>query len=92
MTEARIEMDTKPRGAAAEPTAAAWMGRFLRLQVGLFFFAAGVATMVEAQIGLDPWSSFHQGASQHLGCTFGTVTQCTGILLIGVGFYLLITL
>ena len=45
------------------------MGRFLRLQVGLFFFAAGVATMVEAQIGLDPWSSFHQGASQHLGCT-----------------------
>ena len=48
--------------------------RILRLQLGLFLFAGGVATMLEARIGLDPWSSFHEGASNRLGCSFGTVT------------------
>ena len=54
----------------------------LRLQVGLFLFGLGVAIMLEAQIGLDPWSAFHQGASRQLGWSFGRVSQATGALLI----------
>ena len=32
---------------------------FARLQVGLFLFGLGIALMLEARIGLDPWSALH---------------------------------
>ncbi len=54
----------------------------LRLQVGLFLFGCAVAIMLEAQIGLDPWSAFHQGVSAQSGLSFGRVAQGVGALLI----------
>lgn len=63
--------------------------RILRLQLGLFLFACSIATMLEAKIGLDPWSSFHEGASAQLGCSFGTVVVCTGLLLISLSWFVL---
>jgi uncharacterized protein len=56
--------------------------RFLRLNLGLFLYAAAVATMLEANIGLDPWTALHQGVSAHLGISIGRVTQITGLGLI----------
>jgi uncharacterized membrane protein YczE len=71
----------------SEPTSASlWSRRFLRhfvrLQLGLFIFGLGIAVMLEAQIGLDPWSSFHEGLSLRTGLSFGRVTQLVGALLI----------
>lgn len=58
--------------------------RFVRLQVGLFAFAVAIALMVEARIGLDPWSALHEGLALRTGLTFGQVTQLVGLVLIVV--------
>lgn len=71
------------------PPPRAFALRFLRLHVGLFLFAASVTTMLEAKIGLDPWTSLHQGASHHLSLTIGTVTQGTGLILIATSWLFL---
>ncbi len=63
--------------------------RFLQLQFGLFLFAASVTTMLEAKIGLDPWTSLHEGASSHLGLSIGSVTQGTGLILIAISWFVL---
>ena len=53
-----------------------------RLQLGLFLFGAGVAVMLEAKIGVDPWSTLHEGLSHQLGISFGRASQGIGALLI----------
>lgn len=53
-----------------------------RLQVGLFLFGLGIALMLEARIGLDPWSALHDVISSRSGLSFGRIAQLTGLLLI----------
>ena len=53
-----------------------------RLQVGLFLFGLAIALMLEAQIGLDPWSAFHEIVSLRSGLSFGRISQGVGALLI----------
>lgn len=53
-----------------------------RLQLGLFLFGLAVALMLEARIGLDPWSSFHDVLSRRSGLSFGRISQGIGLLLI----------
>ena len=52
--------------------------RLLRLCFGLFLFGLGVAIMVQAGIGLDPWTVLAQGIALRSGIGIGWV-----ILLIG---------
>jgi len=59
-----------------------FLKHLIRLQLGLFLFGCAVTLMLEAQIGLDPWSAFHDGASRQLGWSFGRVSQATGAVLI----------
>jgi len=54
----------------------------VRLQVGLFLFGLAVALMLEAQIGLDPWSSFHDVIARRSGLSFGRISQTVGLALI----------
>jgi len=54
----------------------------LRLHLGLFLFGLAVAVMLEARIGLDPWSALHEGVSEQIGWSFGRVSQVVGGLLI----------
>ncbi len=56
--------------------------RFARLQLGLFVFAISISLMLEAHIGLDPWSALHDGLSRQSGMTFGRISQFTGLALI----------
>ena len=63
-----------------------FLRHFARLQVGLFLFGLGLAVMLEAEIGLDPWSSFHEGVSIRSGLSFGRVSQTTGAVLIVVSW------
>ncbi len=53
-----------------------------RLQLGLFLFGVAVSLMLEAHIGLDPWSSFHDVVSRRSGLSFGRISQSVGLLLI----------
>jgi uncharacterized membrane protein YczE len=53
-----------------------------RLQFGLFLFGLAIALMLEARIGLDPWSAFHDVVSERSGLSFGRVAQITGLVLI----------
>lgn len=57
---------------------------FLRLQLGLFLFGVAVSLMLEARIGLDPWSALHDILSTRSGLSFGRITQGIGLLLIAV--------
>jgi uncharacterized membrane protein YczE len=53
-----------------------------RLQLGLFLFGLSVALMLEAHIGLDPWSSLHEALSILSGLSFGRMAQGVGLLII----------
>ena len=58
-----------------------WM-YMLRLQIGLFLFGVAVSLMLEAHIGLDPWSAFHEIISIRSGFTFGRISQSFGFMII----------
>lgn len=45
-------------------------------------FGLSIALMLEAHIGLDPWSSLHEALSVRSGLSFGRITQGIGLLLI----------
>lgn len=53
-----------------------------RLQLGLFLFGFAVALMLEARIGLDPWSAFHEALSVRSQLSFGRISQGVGLALI----------
>ena len=61
-----------------------WMfwSHMARLQLGLFLFGLAVSLMLEANIGLDPWSSLHDALSEKSGLSFGRIAQGVGLLLI----------
>lgn len=46
---------------------------------GLVLFGVGVSMMIIANLGLSPWTVFHQGISQHTDIAIGTVTILSGI-------------
>jgi uncharacterized membrane protein YczE len=48
--------------------------RTLRLAAGLVLFGVGLAALVQAGLGLDPWTVFQQGLADHTGMTIGTAT------------------
>lgn len=52
--------------------------RLVQLYVGLVLYGVGSALMIEANLGLDPWSVFHQGLSRRTGLSIGTVTILVG--------------
>ena len=53
-----------------------------RLQLGLFLFGLAIGLMLEASIGLDPWSAFHDVVSERSGLSFGRISQATGLAII----------
>jgi len=52
-------------------------------------FGLAISIMLRANIGLDPWSVFHEGLSERTGLSFGRVTQLVGLALVGVNALLL---
>ncbi len=56
--------------------------RVVQLLVGLVLFGAGCALMVQAGIGLDPWTVFAQGVSLQTGIGIGWVTNIVGFLVL----------
>lgn len=56
--------------------------RFIQLQIGLLLYGASLALMVRANLGLNPWSVFHQGLSHLTGLSLGTVVNLVGALVL----------
>lgn len=54
----------------------------VRLQTGRFLYGLAVSLMLEARIGLDPWSAFHDVLSVRSGLSFGRISQLIGLVLI----------
>lgn len=56
--------------------------RLIQLVVGLALFGVGCAVMVDAGVGLDPWTVFSQGVSELTGLGIGWVVNITGFLVL----------
>jgi len=57
-----------------------------RLLAGLVLFGLGLALLVQAHLGLDPWTVFSDGVAKRVGLTLGevTVVGSVGVLLLWV--------
>lgn len=56
--------------------------RLPRLVLGIVLLGSGIATMVEAGLGLSPWDVFHQGLADVTGISFGLVTVLVGLVVL----------
>ena len=56
--------------------------RLALLVAGTALTALGVYMMLQADIGLEPWSVFHQGLELTTGISFGMASSLTGLLAI----------
>lgn len=52
------------------------------LFIGFFVISIGVQTMINTQLGLNPWGIFHSGVAHTAGITFGRASQLTGLTII----------
>lgn len=58
--------------------------RSLRLFGGLVLFGLGLALLVKARLGLDPWTVLTEGLAQLSGLSLGTITVAISLLLLFV--------
>ena len=56
--------------------------RAARLLAGLVLFGLALALLVQAGLGLDPWTVLSAGVSEHTGLSLGQVTIITSLLLL----------
>ena len=61
-----------------------FLRRFVQLQLGLILYGLSLALMVRAELGLNPWSVFHQGLSELTGISLGLVVNLVGALVLVV--------
>ena len=52
-----------------------YLRRIGLLLVGLLVSAIGITLMLQANIGLEPWSVLQQGMSKTFGITYGTAAS-----------------
>ena len=55
-----------------------YLRRIGLLLVGLLVSAIGITLMLQANIGLEPWSVLQQGMSKTFGITYGTAASIVG--------------
>lgn len=56
--------------------------RLSRLLIGLILYGVGCGVMVQANIGVDPWTVFAQGLSVQTGVGIGWITNLVGLLVL----------
>ena len=56
--------------------------RLFQLTWGLFLYGFAIALMIRADLGLNPWDVFHQGAAALLGWSIGTIILGTGVIVL----------
>lgn len=58
--------------------------RLVQVVPGLVLFGAAMALTVEAALGVDPWTVFHDGVAQRTGLTIGTITVLVGLTILAL--------
>lgn len=58
------------------------VNRSVRLFSGLVLFGLGLALLVHAHLGLDPWTVFTQGLTRRTGLSLGTITVLISLSLL----------
>ena len=58
--------------------------RLVWLVLGMVVSAVGITLMLQANIGLEPWSVLQQGLAQSTGMTYGTASMIVGAAAIAV--------
>ncbi len=56
--------------------------RFLKLLLGLFLYALGIALTIQANIGYGPWEVFHVGLSAVTGLSIGGASIIVGLVIV----------
>ncbi len=59
-----------------------------KLMLGFVIIAIGINLTIYANLGLNPWGTFHQGLASISGLTFGVVSQLTGIVIIALSLFI----
>ena len=59
-----------------------WANRLTRCIGGLALFGAGVALILQAELGVAPWDMLHRGLSHKLDIPVGTIIIGTGVALL----------
>ena len=60
-----------------------YLHRLFWLILGVAVSSVGIAMMLQANVGLEPWSVLQQGMAQRLGITYGTASAIAGAAAIG---------
>ncbi len=47
-------------------------------------FGLAMAVLVQADLGVDPWTVFHEGISDHVGLSLGTVTVISSLVVLAL--------
>lgn len=64
------------------PIMQAMTRRLLQLYAGLLLYGLSMALQVRAMLGLGPWDVFHEGVTEHVGLSFGTVVIVTSVVVL----------
>lgn len=64
-----------------------YLRRIGLLLAGLAVSAVGITLMLQANIGLEPWSVLQQGMSKTFGITYGTAASLVGAAVIAIAFF-----
>lgn len=62
--------------------------RFIRLIIGISLFAIGIVFTINANLGIAPWDTFHQGVSLLSNITFGQASIIVGLSILILNFFL----
>ncbi len=81
---APLEATRNVLGFRLLPFDAPRLRRGVLLLVGLYLFGVGLALTIEADLGADPWTVFHQGVADRVGASIGTITIATGLAIISL--------
>ena len=77
-----------PRPRPQQASSVGLMGRWFRLIGGLVMFAAGVALMVRARLGLSPWDVLHEAIDELTFLSFGQVVVIVSVAVVVIGWAL----
>lgn len=56
--------------------------RLAQVVPGLILFGLAMSLAIEAGLGVSPWTVFHQGVSDRVGLSIGTITVLTGLVIL----------
>lgn len=75
-----------PVSARASWRRPAFWGRVAQFVVGLVGLGLGIATLLEAGVGVGPWAVFHDGIARVTPLSFGQALMAVGVVVLGLAW------